>query len=125
MNIGRPDSRLLQKAGVLVSGLQVSGPGQVSSLGIRLWGRLGFFRVGLSPVVERRPKPHTKEFYKTVLISMLDVAKTGARVSARQHFAGTVSATACKNHVTSVFLAPRLKMHPCTNKPAGCQGLQV
>ena len=30
-----------------------------------------------------------KEFYQRVLISMVDVAKTGARVSARQHFEGT------------------------------------
>ena len=35
-----------------------------------------------------------KEFYKRVLKSMLDVAKTGTCVSARQHFAGTLSATA-------------------------------
>ena len=35
-----------------------------------------------------------KEFYKRVLISMVDVAKSGARVSARQHFAGTWTAIA-------------------------------
>ena len=35
-----------------------------------------------------------KKFYKRVLISMLDVAKTGACVSARQHFADTLSAIA-------------------------------
>ena len=36
-----------------------------------------------------------KEFFKRVLISMVDVAKSGARVSARQHFAGTLSAITC------------------------------
>ena len=35
-----------------------------------------------------------KDFYKRVLISMLDVAKSGAGINARQHFAGTLSAIA-------------------------------
>ena len=35
-----------------------------------------------------------KEFYQRVLISMVDVAKIGARVSARQHFEGRLSAIA-------------------------------
>ena len=35
-----------------------------------------------------------KELYKRVLISMVDVAKSGARVSARQHLAGTWTAIA-------------------------------
>ena len=39
-------------------------------------------------------KTPTKEFYKRVLISMLDVAKTGSHVSARQHLVGTLSAIA-------------------------------
>ena len=39
--------------------------------------------VAVSPS-ERRPKPPMKEFYKRVLISMLDCAKTGARISACQ-----------------------------------------
>ena len=38
-----------------------------------------------------------KELYKRVLISMVDVAKCGARVSSRQHFAGTLSAIARKH----------------------------
>ena len=39
-------------------------------------------------------KAPIKEFYKRVLISILDVAKTGARVSARQRVVGTLSAIA-------------------------------
>ena len=35
-----------------------------------------------------------KEFDKRILISMVDVAETGARVSARQYFAGILSAIA-------------------------------
>ena len=39
-------------------------------------------------------KTPMKEFYKRVLIAMLDVATTGPCVTARQHFAGTLSAIA-------------------------------
>ena len=49
--------------------------------------------------VERCERQHEdltygKEFYKRVLISMVDVATTGARFSARQYFAGILSAIA-------------------------------
>ena len=35
-----------------------------------------------------------KEFHERAFISMLDAAKTGARVNARQHFVATLSAIA-------------------------------
>ena len=52
-----------------------------------------------------------KEFYQKVLISMVDVAKTGARVSARQHFEGTLSAIARDLRNRLEFLAV------CTSYP--------
>ena len=39
-------------------------------------------------------KSPMEEFYKRVPISMVDVAKSGARVSSGQHFTGTLSAIA-------------------------------
>ena len=58
-----------------------------------------------------------KEFDRRVLISILDVAKTDARVSARQRVAGTLSAIACD---VGLVRRPCTKLATCARQQKLC-----
>ena len=59
-----------------------------------------------------------KEFDKRVPVLILNLAKNGARVSARQHFAGTLSAIACD---LGSVRRPCAKLATCARQQKLCE----